>query len=1510
MLTREMKATADGKTKNRKKSAANVRTALPSRSVLVDETKRATALRTALTTLERERRRALASKTAKTRAQHEARAARAFVTAVALKHMPKTVPAGKPPRTNGKPRPPRTRTPTSYLFDGPLDLPLGVEVDTLVGNRIQNAFEKAGLWRYEYLLDQARKIAKDASAYESQILTVLQLAVTKGVAAQELLGPVLVEATSRLQGIEGSVESLAQTPELLQLLQDAAKQATQYLLLELILLWFVEHDVVEFWIGLFQALVNDVAGFDTDLGRTRAYITSAFGDPALQELVAAIGTLRADLDARVDDLLRPLDETVSGIVNATSGAMAGLFGAFDLPLTAAAPVVPGAPDRLNVNPLDALEADVVNAVAAVRTQLHDLVDQLLQAGQIESLFVDVMIGLVVVPILAVLAVGLATGPIGAAALAAVVLIAGEELVHLVISWLAGPLQGQLAKIRKAALAALDPIKGVIAQASTSIAVQDPSALIEVLTSQLRELKDLLPEAFLEDLTQLLELARDAVLDSATDLALAAEQALGLENATAFDILQPGYHSQLTPTPQLPGGSNDHRFASTQLLADLERLNRARTNMRDSRETELTHRVSLRQVLGDANFASLLASGEAVVPLLADADLADKFPGLYRILIKEIKPSVVLQLPTTVTTAVPLAVPLAITHLGRNATRVRRDANPAAPPIEPRSLPVSRDVANSLKAAWDEAVKNTVRILVADAKLWRKYDDRNPPEAALISLPSATTYGWDSNNPHLKKTALNRVMPLGLVIDSWRAASRAIDGVCAAVSLDASDIHDRVNAAMAPLATAHANDPGIDVFILPETVDGWDGTWHGTTFTFDSLLATVPTLQALVLEILAALDGAAQPSADVTLQAAAQESQRELAKWAGARFEDDPSQAIGALGFTRLVRDAAPETTCFSLTSTPDIAFLAAPPTSADGVQPTAATLLRYRPFENRGYDGLLRISLSAVANGVRTGRIPGQGAPLATDLGWLAGNLTSTGVIVADLLIDVVVRACYDDDLAATQQAARTTDPVPVPRITGQGGLRQRVLVSLRDVVTSGHAPSTRGTTPWTVTSLQQILPTGQTLGPTPLSLGGNSALHIALSQLNLPLGAAIPPALIRVVGVGAAVIPTMAAAQQPMNAGLIDLVPAATLDNLLPVGGQRPGRTSLAALGQPNIVMCALRREQPEEQIGPTLDTLLGTSDRAGLIDVDLSGPAPQNIYDVLFAVTVEASLDAALTRTLGGTSTAPLATLMQPSTGAPGVALQILGANLTQTAITTRVVFVPSTTTWSGTGTPPAGSVTVTPTSAASDRLLLQATGVTAAVSYAVWVVVGTQSALVPTPFVCTAAPAPALTSLAMSGSQLVASGTGPLGPVTSVDLVGPVSITLLPTQFSYIPTADPWMLTTNALSVPSGMYTVTLHGSVNLTGVVAITATATPPSPSGFNPVLGASTADVVIAGTALGVVDAVILTNTLTSVPTTLAVRTATSTTVTTIGGVPAGSYHGTVHVPDGRTFAVPGTYTST
>jgi len=284
-----MKGTTASKQPGRTKKTRASK-ALPSPKVMANDAKREKALRNALAEIRTERRRAMATSDARARERHEQRAAAAFVKAVALTHMPK--PVAKPPgRPSGRPRPPRPPRPFPPAPEQLIDLPLGVEVDTLVGNRLQNAFEKAGLWRYEYLLEQARKVAKDAATYEQQILTVLQMALAKGIGAQQLLGPVLSEAVARLQSTEGMTQNLTQTPEVQALLQNAASQAMQYLLLELILVWFIENDVIEFWIGLFQALVNDIAGFDTNLGHTRSYLQSAFAAPGLQDLVNQIGTI-------------------------------------------------------------------------------------------------------------------------------------------------------------------------------------------------------------------------------------------------------------------------------------------------------------------------------------------------------------------------------------------------------------------------------------------------------------------------------------------------------------------------------------------------------------------------------------------------------------------------------------------------------------------------------------------------------------------------------------------------------------------------------------------------------------------------------------------------------------------------------------------------------------------------------------------------------------------------------------------------------------------------------------------------------------------------------------------------------------------------------------------------------------------------------------------------------------------------------------------------------------------
>src|SRR6185436_6419456 len=102
-----------------------------------------------------------------------------------------------------------------------------------------------------------------------------------------------------------------------------------------------------------------------------------------------------------------------------------------------------------------------------------------------------------------------------------------------------------------------------------------------------------------------EEARNVILRSATQLGLAAEQALGLENGTAFEAVNDDNATRLAPAPQLPGGRDPARLAGAALLRDIGRLEEQRTAIRDGKELVLTHRLSLLRLLGNTPAQFLL-----------------------------------------------------------------------------------------------------------------------------------------------------------------------------------------------------------------------------------------------------------------------------------------------------------------------------------------------------------------------------------------------------------------------------------------------------------------------------------------------------------------------------------------------------------------------------------------------------------------------------------------------------------------------------------------------------------------------------------------------------------------------------------------------------------------------------------------------------------------------------------------------------------------------------------------
>ncbi|WP_322067338.1 hypothetical protein [Burkholderia ubonensis] len=911
-----------------------------------------------------------------------------------------------------QPPPPRN-APTSIVPEVPTSLFPPFDKPSPARELLADANSRAQKWRYEFLKAQAIRASLDASAFESQILNLMNLAMSKVAVAEQILNPVLLDVENKLQRDVAAINDLGGDADLDKAIGSLADTLTGALLLELLLVWLVKNDAFSFWWGVFEAMVSDVASFDSHLPRVRDYVKKSI--LTVVDLDSIIKDARARLEAEVARITALLQQAVQNVVSGTDAAMHEVFSSFDLPLTQRAAATAGAVDQPDINPLAELEDKLENVAQRVIDKIRQLVLSALDPTGLLDKIVDIVMDFIVYPIFALFAISLVGGPFGAAALAAIVLISIEELAHLIIGWLTGPIVGQIDALKKKAFDALADVQRAFAQATSLTQAFDPVDSLRILRDELRQLKDFLPEVFLDEAAALFGQARDIVVRNAQKLALAAERALGLENATAFDAIAFRYVTNLGNGTQAPGGTDPALLAGAALLRDLGRLEELRTAMRDGKEHELVHRLSLVDLLGPTGFTQFLADGRIAIDL-NERDLVDpRWPGYYRILISEVR------IDAIASAVVPrtLSLPLVVTHLGDSRTRVRRDANPASPPLAlPPCLPTDRKAF----------VTNLIgpQSMPQQDELGRAFDE-------ALDL-------WTKRHPdlyiHDALTAIAEYLPESLAAACQRNACGCID-------------RDRLHAtAAAIMAQIVANDAPMQ--------DGWVALFLELLWEFAQ--AGDPTAQALVAALLPwgprgiPLDDAnkAKMKADVLLSLrdglritttsvlpgltsvtgalyddAVADLDAKVSKWGNAYLESDLDADIGALGFATLVRTMPPESATFNLFSSaplvtsPSDAMVA--PASTDGQPLSRPQDLSYRPFENRGFTGTLLLTLPTV----RPGTVGVNTALLSTILG------TATSVTTAaltDLVVEIRTVGCYDEKLAAAVQTSRSRQVVAISR--------------------------------------------------------------------------------------------------------------------------------------------------------------------------------------------------------------------------------------------------------------------------------------------------------------------------------------------------------------------------------------------------------------------------------------------------------------------------------------------------
>ena len=876
------------------------------------------------------------------------------------------------------------------------------------------ALTMADRWRSQKLLSQAIAVVEQANALEGHITQLQALQAMKALAGEQVLQPVLQSAIKGLMELDDTVADI-RVPDLPGAVQKVVEAGGEHAILARFLVWLAQTDVIGFWIDLFGALIEDVATFDSDLTDTKKVIDRVLGGDLLSGLQAQLDQLRTELLANHDRLAAEVEGNLAEAVQVITAGLSRALSALDIPLQA--PGAPGIPDPFQ-DALAKLAETVRQKLDEVRQALVDGLQALTNLDP--GLFRVIVIVYLVLPIVAALAIGLAGGPLAAAALAAIVLVAVQQLIHLVLRLLTGPLNAQLDELRGAVDHAVANVRRLINDVGGQITATVEGASetlnyqLELVARGLQALRDVLPREYLDEAAQLLGAARDSLLRRATAVALAGEVALGQETGAVFDVLDLDYTGApgaLPRAPHLPGGTSPGRFAGERLLVDLSRLVEQQLRQNLGKETLLTQRFSLFDLLRTAHqdgaspadaLQRLLLGQDVIIELSEQALLDATHPGAHRALIHRVR------LVGLVTGVVDPAtvLPVQLTHLGSSRTRVKREASGALGNLSQR-----------------------LAVLLGADRVRAAY-------------ATATNMGVGLGSPNVLSAAEQKRLWSGFL--SWAVryqvrtaaeelrgpATEDLEAMLTAVAVRLADFGFPLTSSLVAPTNGH----------VPVGTDGkpfWldDHNDAQSPVAITSVAKSV-TKEVQLPEVNPRYGKRGELPTDEGLASFAEALSRDLqislgaGKWGEARLEEDPNPDLRALGFAVLVRDRPPETLNLTLAPTDG------PTVPGLGVVGEVATVLRargvdvdeglgadqYRLMENRGLGGHLLLRLpQADGTGIYS-LLQQAGQPLAR---------------LSNLILELELRVCHDDRLATALRAssARTTSlDALVASLTGRKG--------------------------------------------------------------------------------------------------------------------------------------------------------------------------------------------------------------------------------------------------------------------------------------------------------------------------------------------------------------------------------------------------------------------------------------------------------------------------------------------
>jgi hypothetical protein len=577
-----------------------------------------------------------------------------------------------------------------------------------------------GLWRFDFLLEEARRLAEQAAATEHQLLELAQLILAQsleqigaGADAVSSVGAALGQLARELEAIASSVPSL---------IAEVVHRARSLAAITAVLRIF-ETLPSQFWSGLGDLVADHFAhdididfeplkgkfSIDLNLGRLRRKVTDYFFDVMDVD----------DVATRVEQELQAVIATLEGAFGFTA-QVAQLEALVVQVLTQAGlPATPPLPGFEEI--YDALER------FSFGDALDDVVDEI--RGPDQEWLRAIVAAYFAAPLVAAI--------VGSGGLA-VTLFVLQEIIGRIVNWVLGDgLLGVIRDLQRRVDRAMDDLDAVAQQVTQTLAdLATLTAQLNLVANVLQAIEGLLPDDLKLAMLTLLEQVRSVQLANLRPLALTAERAFFRETAEFVDWIPQTYDVPLPATSAGIFGSTTGLLGSHAALADLGRLEAERIR-RGLDKDSLTRRViSLKDLLGNGNLVigrvrvnALRTAGTVEFEITTDT-LDRWLPGIYRAILKDIEVLVRFELPAQF----PAATELSDAEL----TRLIANVGSAGLLVDQLSLPTG------LPATLTQPGQTRVRI-PRDVTLEAQVAAGNPKLAGVAITddpnPGAQTLGY-------------------------------------------------------------------------------------------------------------------------------------------------------------------------------------------------------------------------------------------------------------------------------------------------------------------------------------------------------------------------------------------------------------------------------------------------------------------------------------------------------------------------------------------------------------------------------------------------------------------------------------------------------------------------------------------------------------------------------------------------------------------------------------------------